>query len=72
MQILHDQSLDDELMEEFIQEVSVMTSVRHRNVIMCIGYSIEPLAIITELMDKSLEHYFFDPDPDDSLVFKLR
>ncbi len=74
-QILHNQNLAGEELEEFVNEIRLMSSVHHRNVIMCMGYCIKPLAIITELMHASLEKIFFDKVPEGNvtnLIYKLR
>lgn len=74
IKVLHQQTMDEDVMEEFVNEVQLMSAVHHRNVIACMGYALQPLAIVTELMHTSLEALFFPPPEASalSLTTKLR
>eukprot|EP01129_Flabellula_baltica_P001831 TRINITY_DN11739_c0_g1_i1.p1 TRINITY_DN11739_c0_g1~~TRINITY_DN11739_c0_g1_i1.p1 ORF type:complete len:523 (-),score=125.74 TRINITY_DN11739_c0_g1_i1:23-1591(-) len=72
---LHVTELEDQMLEEFKKEVDIMIHLRHPNVILFMGASIEPgeLMIVTELMPRgdvySIVH---DPNIHLSLLRKLQ
>ena len=52
VKVLHDRELAKEVISSFMSEAQIMLSLRHANIVMFMGASLEPLALVTEFMER--------------------
>jgi serine/threonine protein kinase len=72
---LHEQSLSQDALTDFANEIEIMTKIHHPHIILCLGACIEPgkLMIVTELMNGDLEQVISNPSHQHiSLIARLR
>eukprot|EP01124_Arcella_intermedia_P001784 TRINITY_DN10970_c0_g1_i2.p1 TRINITY_DN10970_c0_g1~~TRINITY_DN10970_c0_g1_i2.p1 ORF type:complete len:683 (+),score=184.16 TRINITY_DN10970_c0_g1_i2:834-2882(+) len=71
---LHEQSLSQEALVDFANEIEIMAKIHHPHIILCLGACIEPgkLMIVTELMIGDVEQLLINPQLSVPLTMKLR
>ncbi|XP_049848420.1 dual specificity protein kinase shkC-like [Schistocerca gregaria] len=73
VKVFHNQNLFVEALDEFCNEVDMLSRVRHPNIIMFMGACLEPLMIVTELMPNgTLEKLLLDTRTPLSLHTRLK
>eukprot|EP01120_Amphizonella_sp_Union-15-10_P006358 TRINITY_DN2020_c0_g1_i1.p1 TRINITY_DN2020_c0_g1~~TRINITY_DN2020_c0_g1_i1.p1 ORF type:complete len:534 (+),score=75.00 TRINITY_DN2020_c0_g1_i1:103-1602(+) len=74
VKVLHNQQLDVDALEEFANEIEIMSKIHHPQVVMFMGACTKAgsLMIVTELMKTDLQELLFNEANQLSLFFRLR
>lgn len=72
VKLFHNQDLSVEALNDFCNEVEILSKFHHPQIILFMGACIDPLMIVTELMTGDLEKLLLDPNVSLSLLTRLR
>lgn len=72
VKVFHNQNATDEILEDFCNEVEIISKMHHPQIIQFLGASLNPLMIVTELMSGDLEHFLRDRSINLPLLSRLR
>lgn len=72
VKVFHNQNATEEILEDFCNEVEIISKIHHPQIIRFLGASLDPLMIVTELMCDNLENFLRDKSNDIPFLTRLR
>lgn len=72
VKVFHNQNMTEEFLNDFCNEVEIISKIHHPQIIRFIGACLDPLMIVTELMEGDLKHLLKDKTNDFPLLTRLK